>query len=414
MADRLDGLLHDAVIGGDDQHDDIGDIGAARAHRGKGLMAGRIDKGDLLAAPQADAVGADMLRDAAGFAAGDIGLAQRVEQRGLAVVDMAHDGDHRRARLERLGQVLLAAQPDLDIGLGDAPQAVSELGDDQLGGVGVDDLVDRRHHAHAHQRFDDVGGAFGHAVGQFLDGDRLGNDHLAHDLDLLLLAVMQPLALALSRPADRGQAAHPLSFVAGERAGDRHLSGPAAHVFAAHRRHRLLDLGTGAPPRRRRRLLFLLDRNGDLARRSQRRHLCGRRLAGPLSHLAPRFLLLAPLRLLFGSLAGLLFGAAARLFLFDLLARFLLGPPARLLSGALFFLPAPIRFGESRQSPRFLVGLARILHGPGAPRPFLRSQRAGNHDRAARRLLRLPGAGPAARAPPRATPRPGRPRAAPG
>ena len=117
------------------------------------------------------------------------------------------------------GVVLLAAQTHLDIRLGDAPQAVAELGDDQLGGIGVDDLVDRRHHAHAHQRLDDVGAALGHAVGQFLDGDRLGDDDLAHDLDLLLLAVMQPLALALPRPAHRGQAAHPLSFVAGRARG---------------------------------------------------------------------------------------------------------------------------------------------------------------------------------------------------
>ena len=138
VADRLDGLLHDAVIGGDDQHDDVGDIGAARAHRGKGLMARRIDKGDLLAVGERHAVGADMLRDAAGLAAGDVGLAQRVEQRGLAVVDMAHDRDDRGARLQHVGLVGLAAQADLDIGLGDAAHAVAELGDDQLGGVGVD------------------------------------------------------------------------------------------------------------------------------------------------------------------------------------------------------------------------------------------------------------------------------------
>ena len=101
-------------------------------------------------------------------------------------------------------------------------------------------------------------------------------------------------------------------------------------VFAADRRRRLLDLRTGAPPRRRR-LLFLLDRNSDLARRSQRGNLRGCRLAGPLGHLAAGFFLLAALRLLFGSLARLLFGAAARLLLFDLPARFLLGPAARLL-----------------------------------------------------------------------------------
>ena len=79
------------------------------------------------------------------------------------------------------------------------------------------------------------------------------------------------------------------------------------------------------------------------------------------------FFLFAPLRLLFGSLARLLFGAAARLFLFDLSARFFLGPLARLVDGAFFLLATPIRFGESGQATRFLVGLAGILHGARAP-----------------------------------------------
>ena len=44
-----------------------------------------------------DLVGADVLGDAASFARGHIGLADRVEQRGLAVVDVTHDGDDRGA-----------------------------------------------------------------------------------------------------------------------------------------------------------------------------------------------------------------------------------------------------------------------------------------------------------------------------
>ena len=47
-------------------------------------------------------IGADVLRDAAGFAATDVRAADRVEQRRLAVVDVAHDRDDRRARLQRL------------------------------------------------------------------------------------------------------------------------------------------------------------------------------------------------------------------------------------------------------------------------------------------------------------------------
>ena len=98
MGDGFHGLRHDAVIGGDHQNDEIGHLGAARAHRGEGGMARRVEEGDLLAGLQLHLIGADMLGDAAGFARHHVGLAQRVEQRGLAVIDMAHDGDHRRTR----------------------------------------------------------------------------------------------------------------------------------------------------------------------------------------------------------------------------------------------------------------------------------------------------------------------------
>ena len=47
-----------------------------------------------------DAVGADVLRDAAGFARGDARLADGIHERGLAVIDVAHESDDRRAELE--------------------------------------------------------------------------------------------------------------------------------------------------------------------------------------------------------------------------------------------------------------------------------------------------------------------------
>ena len=55
----------------------------------------------LVAGRRRHLIGADVLRDAAGFARDDVGLADGVEQRRLAVVDVAHDGDHGRARLQR-------------------------------------------------------------------------------------------------------------------------------------------------------------------------------------------------------------------------------------------------------------------------------------------------------------------------
>ena len=47
VMDRLDRLRHDAVVGRNHQHHDVGDLGAARAHGGEGGVAGRVDEGDL-------------------------------------------------------------------------------------------------------------------------------------------------------------------------------------------------------------------------------------------------------------------------------------------------------------------------------------------------------------------------------
>ena len=49
VADGLLGLRHDAVVGGDDEHGDIGDVGAAGPHLGEGLVAWSIDERNLAA-----------------------------------------------------------------------------------------------------------------------------------------------------------------------------------------------------------------------------------------------------------------------------------------------------------------------------------------------------------------------------
>ena len=98
VVDRFARLRHDAVVGRDDEDDDVGDLGAAGAHQGERFVAGRVEEDDAAAVADVDVIRADVLRDAAGFALGDLGLADGVEQRRLAVVDVAHDRDDRRAR----------------------------------------------------------------------------------------------------------------------------------------------------------------------------------------------------------------------------------------------------------------------------------------------------------------------------
>ena len=101
------GLRHHAVVGRHDEHGDVGDLRAAGAHRGERLVARGVDERDVAVA-HVRLVRADVLGDAAELAGDDVGLADRVEQLRLAVVDVAHDGDDRRPRHQlRLVDLLL-------------------------------------------------------------------------------------------------------------------------------------------------------------------------------------------------------------------------------------------------------------------------------------------------------------------
>src|SRR5690606_10370382 len=170
---------------------------------------------------------ADMLRDAARFAGDDIRLPDGVEQRGLAVVDMAHDRDDRRTRLGRALLVLDVEQTLLDVRFRDAADRMAHFLGDQLRGVGVDDVVDLLHLALLHQQADDIDRALRHAVGEFLDGDRLGNDHFA--LDLLLRLRGDLAGHALHAASERGDGTRAL-FLGFEGGGERQT---AALLFLA-------------------------------------------------------------------------------------------------------------------------------------------------------------------------------------
>src|SRR5690606_6060680 len=177
VLDGLDRLRHDAVVGRDDQDDDVGDVGAARPHRREGRVAWRVQEGDALTVAQPHLIGADVLGDAAGFARRHVGGAQGVQQAGLAVVDVAHDGHDRGAHVARVGVVGLGDEAFFDVGFRDALDGHAVFLGHQFGGVGIDHVVDLHHQALTHQEFDDVDAAHGHPVGQFANGDGVGNDH---------------------------------------------------------------------------------------------------------------------------------------------------------------------------------------------------------------------------------------------
>ena len=199
MVDCLNGLRHDAVVCRNDQDRDIRDLCAARTHGGKRRMARGIEEGDLLVI-YLDAVRTDMLGDAAGLALGDLGLTDRIEQRGLAVVNVAHDDNDRIARLELLLAVLaLVKQLLLDGDMDFLFDLAAHLLRNDRSGVEVDDLGNRRHHAQLDQALDDICGRTLHTGSQLTDRNLIRDHDL--DRDLLerghLLLALQALHLFL-------------------------------------------------------------------------------------------------------------------------------------------------------------------------------------------------------------------------
>ena len=116
VVERLGGLRLHAVIRGHDEDHQVGGFRAARPHGGERLVTRGVDEGDLaLLAVHLGGhlVGADVLGDAAGFAGRHVGVPDRVEQLGLAVVHMAHHGDHRRAGDQGLLATLVLTELDV-------------------------------------------------------------------------------------------------------------------------------------------------------------------------------------------------------------------------------------------------------------------------------------------------------------
>ena len=210
VRNRFDRLRHHRVVRGDDDHDDVRDLRAARTHGGECFMARRVEEGDLLAARRRDVIRADVLRDAAGFARDDVRLADEVEQRRLAVVDVTHDRDDRRTRSGASPARRRRSRPRRGVLLF-LLRVESELARDQFDLVEVEALIDGDHQAEVLERErDDLCGRHLEDVGEFADRDELVDaDELlldlgrggAHRFDFFARAVVAGAAALGARPA---------------------------------------------------------------------------------------------------------------------------------------------------------------------------------------------------------------------
>src|SRR5262249_32507757 len=146
-------------------------------HRGEGLVPGGVDERDLPFLAVDLGVGlvrADVLGDPAGLVRHQVRVPDRVEQLGLAVVDVAHNGHHRRAGHEVACGARVLAELDVEglqqlavLFLGrDHLDRVIQLGPEQLQRLVVHRLRRCHHLAQVEQHLDQRGGGHADLVGE--------------------------------------------------------------------------------------------------------------------------------------------------------------------------------------------------------------------------------------------------------
>src|SRR4051812_8848795 len=168
VVERLDRLGHDAVVGRDDQHDDVGDLRTTGTHRGERLVTRGVDEGDrplVVLELGDDLVGADVLGDATGLLRHHVAVPQGVQELGLSVVDVTHDGHDRRTGRPVLLVTLLVTEREVEVleqlavlvlGADDLDDPV-DLGTEQLQRLVVDRLRGGHHLAQVEQGGDQRG-----------------------------------------------------------------------------------------------------------------------------------------------------------------------------------------------------------------------------------------------------------------
>ena len=167
MIQRLDGLRLDSVIRSDNQDRDVGHLGTTRTHSREGLVTRCVDdrqRAVAIGGVRHGLVRPDVLRNTPGFTADHVGLADRVEQFGLTVIDVTHHGHHRRPRLEIAGLALVLSEFEVEglqefavfvLGRNDLDIEI-QLGAQQHQGVIIDRLRRRHHLAETDEDLDQV------------------------------------------------------------------------------------------------------------------------------------------------------------------------------------------------------------------------------------------------------------------
>ena len=217
MVDGLHGLWHDAVIGGNHEDGQVGGLSTTGTHGGKGLVARGIQESDgaLAVHVHRGLVGTNALGDAAFLAGALVGLTDGVQQPGLTVVNVTHNGDDWRTILQCFLAAFVLAELQVEgleqlavlVFRGDDLDVVIDLGAKQLQRIFRYGSGCRHHFTEVEQclhqccriRADLLGEVRQGCATTQADGLALAiwQAHAAYDMLLLLLVLMALLTLGL-------------------------------------------------------------------------------------------------------------------------------------------------------------------------------------------------------------------------
>ena len=173
MSDGLLCLRHDVVISSYNDNGNIRYLSTTGTHSGKGLVTRRIQEGHMASVWQCHVIGTDVLRNTTGLTGNNIGLTDIVQQRGLTVVNMTHDGNngsawnqiflsilHFRYSLANLSTYIFSSK--------------AELLSHKVDGLGIHTLVDADHDTNLHTGTDNLSYRHVHHGSQLVGCHELG------------------------------------------------------------------------------------------------------------------------------------------------------------------------------------------------------------------------------------------------
>ena len=184
MVNRLNRLRHHAVISSNHQHNNIGHVGSACPHCGKGFVARRVKEGYSFAV-QLNLVGPDVLCNPASLTGSDTAFTNSIQQTGFAVVHMAQHR-HNRWTLDKFGsrailELLFDFIEKTLFMLND--QFRAEIQRNQFSHISRDNMIRRCQDSLAHQLFNNIADLDRQCRRQIFDCNRFGNSSFFRTLD---------------------------------------------------------------------------------------------------------------------------------------------------------------------------------------------------------------------------------------